>query len=340
MRKKAHVLFIATLSLASCAGVEVSEDKSNKGIPFYVKVPVATQETVLGEGEIVLSFVVSKIAQVGESTKVLHSTTLPFSGPLRIPERKREELELALNSRLTDKPNPVYEDTVRDLGSLLRTQIARLARPQTNQQPCATVSTSTISNSWSVTMVADTMPRYVVTKIPFMGSATSSFKFAPDGTMTESSMAVADDTAKTLLALLPIKEKLTKQWDVHETEAEATSPGTLMLAQRALPQILGAKPMLPSISVRLETLISYSKVLYTLRKVHHFAEGASLDTYLQLKGQTSPLTLCQAMSGADGVQLVSVVPQGSESGKPEKSSAWQIQGTATPPKADDLATQR
>lgn len=339
MRRTARLLCFTVFSLVGCAGVEVSDDKSLKGIPFYVKVPVATHETVLNEGELVVSFVVSKIVQAGETIKVMHSTTLPYAGPLRIPENKRDELERALK-KLPDQPSAVYENTVRDLSALLTTDIASLARPQTNEQTCANISTSTISNSWSVSMVADATPRYVVMKIPFMGSSSSSFKFAPDGTMTDSSVAVADDTAKTLLALFPIKEKLSKQWDVNETDAESKSPGTTLFAQRVFPLVLDAKPKPPSLAVRLETFVSYSKVLYTLRRVHRFAEGASLDDYLKLRGQTTPLTLCQAMSGTGGVQLVSVVPQGSESGKPEKSPAWQIQGTLTPPKTDDVAAQR
>jgi hypothetical protein len=99
--RSVQVLCLATLSIAGCAGVEVSEDKSLKGIPFYVKVPVVTQETVLNEGELVVSFVVSEIAQVGQPSKLRRSTALPYAGPLRIPERCRGKLEEIL-SRLPD----------------------------------------------------------------------------------------------------------------------------------------------------------------------------------------------------------------------------------------------
>lgn len=339
MRQTVRLLCLATLLIAGCAGVEVSEDKSLKGIPFYVKVPVATQDTVLSAGELVVSFTVSEIAQVGAASKVLRSVTLPHAGPLRVPEGKRAELERILGKLPSDR-SAVYENTLRDLNSIMN-KIAALAPTQNAQQACANMPTLPVANSWSVSMVADTVPRYVVTKIPIMGSSTSNFKFAPDGTMTESNVAVADDTAKTLLALFPITAKLSKQWGVNEIEAEAKSPGTTQYALKVLPPILGAKQKPPlSLSVKLETLISHSSMLYTLRKVHRLAEGSSLDDYLKLKGNSAPLTLCQAMAGTDGVQLVSVAPQGSDSGKPETSPAWQIQGTVTPPKNDDAAALR
>jgi hypothetical protein len=222
-------------------------------------------------------------------------------------------------------------------------EMADLALSKKTQKTCSNMPPSMVSNSWSVTMLADTMPRYVVTKIPIMGSSTASFKFAPDGTMTESNVAVTDDTAKTLLALFPITAKLSKQWDVNVTDAEAKSAETARYAKKSAPPGVRAlqKPRL-SLVVKLETLISYSGTLYTLRKLHRLPEGSPLDEYLKLKGQSAPLTLGQAMTGTDGVQLVSAAPQGGDSGKPEKSPAWQIQGTVTPPpqKTDDAAGQR
>jgi hypothetical protein len=333
MRQTVPVLCLATLSIAGCAGVEVSEDKSLKGIPFYVKVPVATQDTVLSAGELVVSFTVSEIAQAGAASKVLRSVTLPHAGALRIPEGRRADLERILGKHLPDR-SAVYENTLRDLSSIIN-DIAALAPAQSGPQSCANIPTLPITNSWSVSMVADTVPRYVVTKIPIMGSSTSNFKFAPDGTMSESSVAVADDTAKTLLALFPITEKLSKQWGVNEIEAEAKSPGTTEYALKSLPPVLGAKPKPTlSLSVKLATLMSQSSMLYTMRKVHRLAEGSSLDDYLKLKQNSAPLTLCQAMTGKNGVQLVSVTRQGSDSGKPETSPAWQIQDSG-----DCYATQ-
>ena len=96
--------------LAGCAGITVTDGQKNlDGIPFYVKVPVATQTTLHATNEILVSFTVSQIsATTGEATR---SVTLAFGGPISL--RDTEANRNALASVMEALPEDALDSTPR-----------------------------------------------------------------------------------------------------------------------------------------------------------------------------------------------------------------------------------
>lgn len=336
-------MLITPVALAGCAGLTVHDGKEElKGLPFYVKVPVATQDTLRATSELSIQLKVSEFIESDAKQVTLRSQGVLGSGPVQVPDTPAtRKLIDDLIAAIPDDRKATYERTIRDISDRIEKDLVPKASGRITVADC-TRAADVLSNSWSITMVADPKRHYITTKIPVMGSASSTFKLASDGTLTEAASQVTEDTTKTILGLLPITAKLTKQWGLgpEEPAKESADAEFAFKSFRFEPPPPGKpapKPTPLAKRINVEVTLTSIKTVYTLRKSHHFGDDPTLNTYLGLKANGAPLDMCKALRGEDGTQLVSVVTASEQSDSKKADAAakaWQIQGSVTPPKPD------
>lgn len=320
-------MMVATLlagSVAGCTSVKVYEanpSEPNKptsyrelpGIPFYSKVPVLTQTTKRVSSELSVQVVVTEIV----GGKAGRSQTLPVAGVLRLqakPEVRaalRQEFEKLIVAARTDAldagaASAKVQEKLADLGK----RFPAPAGPATDER------TTVVANAWGLKMLTGPRELFISTRQPVFGSAQSAFKFSDDGTLTEASQTITDDTAKTLLALFPIADKMKLRWGISA----------------AAPQMNVAPP--PSKEVEIDVSVDEVQTAYLLEKVTELDKTKPIGSYFAPATPT-PLLLSKGLAGTDGVQLTAIVTTSSSSGgdrKPADDKAYQLQGTITPPK--------
>ena len=343
MNTRMSIVIAFGAMLCGCASVEVSDDAALKGIPFYVKEPVSTQDTQWVAGELLVRFKVTELSGPQSGATVIRSIDLPQSGPLRLIDTPASRARLeALIDALPDKPAPDLEGTLANLQVVLAALSRDYKAGMLRAEACGDAASAPpehfalASNAWSLGMVAAPKRFYIVTQQPVFGSSTANFKFASDGTMTESNVAVTDDTAKTLLSVLPITSLLTKQWALTPpaaAAAAATGIGTQSFSFG--PSRKPAKPPPtppPKKAVKVDASVGDVKTVYALRRTVHLDDGSQLNAYIGKRADAAPLSLCAGLKGANGIQLISITPQGGGSDKGGDANAWQIQGSVVPPK--------
>ena len=75
MFKKIIATAVPIVALTGCAGIEISDGKNDlKGIPFYAKVPVATQDVIRATSELSVQLKISEVFEADERIKVVRST--------------------------------------------------------------------------------------------------------------------------------------------------------------------------------------------------------------------------------------------------------------------------
>jgi len=343
MRRILATAALLALAAAGCSSFDIADSAGTKqpGIPFYVKVPVATHETLHAMDQILVQFKVSEILQADEQRSIVNSTDVPAGDPLRLPDTTaiRTTLESLAAGIPRDRP---YAATVSHVQNAVNAVLVPLQDTPVSSATCALRPPRLVANGWSLGWMADPRPYYIETKQPFIGSANFAFKFAADGTMTEASAQVTDDTAKTVLSMIPVTSLLTKQWGLQPAnDPSATAANMYPLLNRA-PDDRRPPPAVLRKSVTVDLSRTTAATLYTLRQ--STALGAvPLQSYLALEASSRPLALCDGFLGANGVQLVSIVaPGGRDSPKSgPDDSAWQLHGTVTPPKqAASQASER
>jgi hypothetical protein len=335
------VLVAPAIALAGCAGVVVHEGGERRGgIPFYVKTPVAVQDTTLATSEVTVRVKVSEVAVREGKVAVMRFSELPAAGPLRVPEEQRGLLRL--DDLLKDNDKKPYDETVAKVIMRLDALRSLSARPA-DKARCGVPAV--VANSWALKMEVGPARHYIETRMPLIGSANTKFDFSADGTMTAASADIKNETASTLLALFPITEKLSKQWGLDSAgkDAQAAAAQAIAGMRKADPKPRkDGKPPPTLVKVAIEITVSDVKTAYALRRVHHFDNG-NMNDYASLKQKSGPLSLCDAFDGKNETQLISIGPVGPQppNGKPEdEAPAWQIRGSLTPPKSDGGGSQK
>lgn len=116
-------------------------------------------------------------------------------------------------------------------------EAAQRFRPgQANTDAFRDLNAKPMSNGWETKMVIGSEPYYVTSQAPLFGSSNTTFKFNDEGALTDASSDVSDDTAKTLLGLLPIADKLAIQWKTKlapttQNAADPTKYSTMKIIQ-------------------------------------------------------------------------------------------------------------
>jgi hypothetical protein len=310
---------IMFLLVSGCANLKVYRTNSAtpakteelKGIPFYIKVPVATQETKLLQRELLVKVDLSLVGPSGP----IRTASFPTSGPLRVNDKPevRRGIDNEIGNLLTAgaSANTNFEKTSVEIVKALE----KIAKLSPKPEP-----PSLLSNSWSLSMVVGPQPHYISGKIPFIGSATSNFKFSADGTLSEANSTVTDDTAKTLLSLFPIAQKLTDQWGLLPADAK---------------EIKSAGMVVPNPEIKVEVTVAGATTTYTLKKVKELTGNPSAGKFFDSAAGGPPLSLAEALNGTNDVQLVSreiVEGKGNGGGAKPDAEAYQFEGTITPPK--------
>ena len=303
----------STAILSACGGLTVYQgDAERKGIPFYMKAPLCTQETSLLQSQLAVTFTITEVKSgkpnaQGRGAKFESATIL-------LPDTRaaRDEIEKELPpngaqktiAAATSDPDVIVQRLGAEITAALK------AIP-------SNVEIEVAKNAWDTSLVVDTSTTYYInTHTPPFGTAQGQFKFAEDHTLTEASSTVTDETGKTLLSLLPIAEKLKVQWG-------AVADPTAVAAPAAVGAV-GRPAAKKAIQVEVSRTLSPVKTVWTLRKI---SRGVCTPA--------NPLRLADATpspGNAATAQLVSksVLTDGGGE-KPEPKPSYQISGSITPP---------
>jgi hypothetical protein len=314
MRLMLVILGAALLVIGGCANVAVyaPDDTEQhtigqlKGIPFYVKVPVLTQDTKLVVSELLVQI------EVAETTGSTTSQTAhyPASGQLRMSINDRPLIDKVIAEIYDNAKGQTFADASKEVAK----GVASLSKGRTANEP-----PKVLSNSWSLSMVVSPKSYYISNYQPLIGTATTAYEFSADGTLNKASSTITDDTVKTLLGLFPITAKLSQRWGLTTAQTKA----------------LGLDQGKPPV-VKMDVTVTESKTVYGLRRVSELPANSSVGKYTFPDTARSPLSLQDARDGKNGVQLVSedVVTADNAGNKKTNAKAYQIEGTITPPKDD------
>ncbi|MVW60770.1 hypothetical protein GPY61_12605 [Massilia sp. NEAU-DD11] len=293
---------VAALAGASgCSGVRVydgpRENDAMTGIPFYIKKPVLVHETTRVETDWKIRFSIA----LNDNPK--STLDYPPDGDVLVHCVDRDRLKKAVREIVDEVQK---ETTLEGTRLAIASRTSRLE----NLAP-ANACDEVVANTVKTEMRVDGKPHYIKNVIPLFGSGSATFKFNADGTLTEATNSITDNTASTLLGLLPIKEKLISQWKVNTTPADAAFVKDSRNRKKA------------------EVLVSVIVTLTPVQKVYVLrAEEASSGA---LPASFPPLTLADATAGGNRVQLVSVGTPGDKQADKADPKSFKIQGSITPP---------
>jgi hypothetical protein len=318
MNIKAFGVLLAISSLlAGCAGLRVSnlgnvDSSTNEpkridlpGIPIRVKEPVWVQETKILETGWQLQFTVKKLGAKNDVFQI------PEGGPLVITCASPNAINMRVSDILNAIDKSANEDTIR---TELRKQLPTII--QLDKDKDNVDCRKTVANVLKQESRLSGKEYYVTNVIPLFGSGSGTFKFASDGTLTEATTEATDETAKTLLGLFPIKERLTMQWGIDkkaDAQALILTPG---------------KPVTPLFSV--EAALTAQKQLSTLRA----DLPETVDATKALKRPKLPPPLSLAVVETGGAELISVESADAPSPAKPDTKSFKISGSITPPEPE------
>lgn len=298
--------------LCGCAGVEVHKAKGLgeestrlNGIPFRVKIPAWYQETKISETGWAVEFTISDSKSKSSKTSKDTSVKIPGDGTLVISCASASEARAIVNSVVADA---MGNNDIGTVAGIIRSKLGALDELKRSRKEC----TKIISNVVVQTSIISPTPYFITHKIPLFGSGEGNFEFSSDGTITKATSAATDDTAKTLLGLFPVKDKLIARWNLSDSTdksnlASVTKASTIVVDAMLTPQV----------------------TIYTLRK------NIGLDL-AQVPKIDPPLVLSDAEHGRNDVQLFST--ERNEEGPAPKananSKAYKIEGSIAPPPAE------
>lgn len=306
------LLSAALLSLGGCAGLRVSSlgavDPVTQqptrtelpGIPIRIKEPVWVQETKILETGWQIQFVVKKAGSKDPGFRI------PEGGPMIVSCASGKAVNNAVSAIIQGIDTSAKEDAIREQ---LRKQLPVVSQlDATNSPDCR----KTVGNVLKQDSRLSHKAYYVTNVIPIFGSGSGTFKLASDGTLTEATTSATDDTAKTLLGLFPIKEKLTLRWGIDKKP----DPAGFGLVKSLF---------------TVEADLTAQRLLYTLRKDLTPQTAADTAT-LQRPQLPAPLSLASVDTGV--AELVSVENgDAPPSAKPDPK-AYKISGAITPPEPE------
>lgn len=303
MYAHAHLLGIAVTGVlvSGCSGLTVYDGGSEKqlpGVPFYVKTPQCVQSTAVVEA--LLNAYVTVTTADGKTIAARY----PSAGSYVIPDtpQNRQAIAAAVDQIKRQKGDPDSDDAKRFLSAF----------PNLASQQSGDRNSKVVKNSWATSMIVTGSPTYYINyRVPLFGSGSGAFELSSDNTLSKAQSNITDETAKTLLGVLPIKEALTARI-VKKSQPDA-SPAFVA-------------PSRPKTSVwTYEVHLEEVKIANSLQKVEAGACTA---------GSRRFLTLSDVTSGA--AQLVSREDLGApKEEKPTDKNSLLIRGTITLPAQTD-----
>lgn len=193
----------ATLVGLGCGAAMRVRQGTNKlsGIPFYVKEARCLHQEVFVMPYARLTF------QALEGGKITFSETATISESYYLTDSTVAQLVGLINGT-ADVSSMTTEDVERKIGTdwiAIKNEAAKndvYARAKDGSWPKYLVANSSVPK----TFVNYGTVYYVNQTVPFAGSAKADYKLATDGTLTEASGEVTEDTLKTVLGALPISD--------------------------------------------------------------------------------------------------------------------------------------
>jgi hypothetical protein len=307
---------MAALFCSGCSAVSVHKDgtcvfgvqcqESLPGIPFNVKVPRLVQTTQWAAPYYVVTL--NRIEEKGGKKEVTPMLAVELTGT---PEVKIEVKALVEATEKTDA-------TVADILPLVE-KLKTIAKEQ-KLTGTALEPTTMIANALSVETVMSSEQHYFNPYVPLIGSSNTTLDLSSDGTLTKFAANIKDETASTLLSLLPIKEYFATL---------TQKPGTK-----------GSQFALSNGKVTFNLAIIEGAQIYTLKR-----DATTACQPYAGKGDLKnlpPLKYEHIVSGVCGVQLASVTkpqkvqpPAGGDGG--DNKPAYTINGKITLPETKPAA---
>ena len=334
---------------SGCSGVRVYGGTSDtdyiSGIPFYIKTPVRVHETTRLETDWKVQFSIALSDNPNSAIKY------PADGDVlvscadrdRLKQTAREIVDVARKETTLEGARQAIASAINRLERLER---SRLLGADGQPKPGATCD-EVVGNTVRTEMRVSDTPYYIKNVIPLFGSGSATFKFNADGTLTEATNSITDNTGSTLLGLFPIKEKLISQWKVKTTDADAKllefptgqkkapvlisvvvtiTPSSKTHVLRRECALIRTPPMEPSTIPNPQSASAGNQPQSpSVNSLPPCAPAGPSPVSL------SPLALDDGKQGKDGVQLIS---SGEPSDKPSEkvdTKSFRIQGSITPP---------
>ena len=295
---------------AGCAGIRVYDSDSSSwldkhglpGIPFNVKTPILVQTTQRSIKEISLVVTVAIAQDKSKSTKNIPPT------PLLVPQTP------SLMAQIDDLRTYIDRNAVKDADELMRNVTTKLGAIQMeSDEELKRVSTGTssafsevISNTVTVETIIVPKQYYFEPVTPLIGSNDVSLELGSDGTLSKAETKIQDDTAKTLLAMIPVAPLLSKAWGITSATKGYDGGGT-------------------GHAVLNLTVVDASAV-YTLKKLYP-------DNHDFKQLDFPPLDITDGVKGSKGVTLVSVGHGSKSEDKGKEKPAYEITGKIVLPDA-------
>lgn len=295
--------------LSGCGGLTVFKGSERlEGIPFYMKIAQCAQETSVLESKLGVTFNVVDVDAKG--TPKAETTSFPTKGYVLVPDTPaiRDDLvDLLVQAIRSTEP-------IEDIGARLSVELRNISN-----RDVGAANTLPVKNTWTSSMVVDGAQTYFInTRPPLFGSATGDFKFSEDSTLTGATSTVTDDTAKTLLGLFPITDKLKLRWGI--------------VAKPAAPAFINGRPVPtpppPTANRNWDLTLTEVKTVWVLKKL--LPSDACRAT-----ATAAPLTLADARQGAVQIASRTAVTPSSGDKAAGEDSAYQIKGTIAPPLPKD-----
>jgi hypothetical protein len=261
MRKYTPALLLLSLLATACLGTArittgnsnpIADNTQIDGIPFYPKRAVCRQDTIWLEPLYVLTRedtypgatpdITKTPKQVFKLTKLARRSELTTDKCSNPQDRACKITSLQLLDNLQDAIATKQLDTVNAAWKAINVTKSLIV---TDVEPRNVLLAS---NTLTSDFFTDyTKPYYFNTRMPWLGSSTANASLDKDGSLTNGTATVDNQTAKAVLDVLPISALLSKALGLTSAAAPATPAGGAATA------FDGGAPKPESITLTIET---------------------------------------------------------------------------------------
>lgn len=335
-----HAAVLAAICLLSLSGCQTPTIMSGSrcldgssmceepGIPFWTKVPrtVRTSQWLVVE-----AYSISVSARTfgeAKATEALLTWT-----PLTVPATKEARTAIdQLRKNIASDKSVTLEAARNTVWSELG-RLHEIQSPSPDEKWACNKTDASVKNIKSLDtepvlvsnvatkeLVLEAKRYYWTQRVPLFGSAQGSVKLGEDGTLSEGTTNVQDDTAKTLLSVFPATALLSRAFGLASA---APAAGTIETTMRSADFGIGDKGKSQSFQIAVTVIPKAS--MYVVKRVCEFGTNDSRCLSLE------PIRIWSAVCAHDA-QLVSVLPV-SESVESESPPAYEVSGRIVPPKA-------
>jgi hypothetical protein len=292
-----YFLFGCLAGLQGCKTIDVYQSADGKstlpGVPFYMKQPVRVTDSAyaLPASNVQIDIVVA--------TKPPTTYSYPET-PVNILGESKKVADI--ENRLGAEVNAPGK-TLQEIKQAVEHAINDILDVNVNTKPESLASSAQlIANAYRIDSEIEPQQYYINSRNPLIGSASADFHLNGDYTLGEASASITDQTASTLIGLVPVAAYLSKQWNLDTSSTNTQTSSSTQIAVKAfsekghfdksVEELLGVKlqPLtktdeVPAIVVRFK--VSPDRRVYVLREVEKLtASPAHLNVYTMQEAMT------------------------------------------------------